>query len=379
MTNFKIKYLDNQPVYDYFDSLELPEAILIDYFYKVVKTERSFGHVYDSNTDNRVIQYIKFEVYEIQTIVGKNIDLQSLEVANHVLVTPDVGSPFIAVNFTVTSEQIENSRDSNVKITFHKEIETNYPLSSDFAESLHPDLPVNEIINKNLYNCIFETESIYTTGLGTAYTFLLNKTDIGYGIDNTEVYNLINDNFAVNTYFYFEVTGVDMEIKDIYECYIATKATDVISLITNVTTETISDLLGVYTIEFRFRPFWYTSSNVVKLPVYSIYTFINPFYDKIITPIEGIEATDGLQENQKVYSYDVARFKLWLKTSELWKIEYLNYALPSEILLTLSDDTEIIPVQTKDIYKRKENENLIDLHEFDIEILYNNKVVNYYR
>jgi len=94
--------------------------------------------------------------------------------------------------------------------------------------------------------------------------------------------------------------------------------------------------------------------------------------------IEGNKKPQGIQENKTTIEKDIAKLKVWVKTEELYLIEYLNYAIYSDILVDLKNYDNIIPVQVKGISARKVNENLVDCYEYDITIIYNNKVRNYY-
>jgi hypothetical protein len=109
---------------------------------------------------------------------------------------------------------------------------------------------------------------------------------------------------------------------------------------------------------------------------FNIYTFINPIYSNPWT-IEGeLTPQKGVTESDQVTSLYKAELKVFLKDSEMYLAEFLNYATFNDITLTLSSGTVLRPSQTKDLIKEVERDNLIGLHEYDINLVYNPKNVN---
>ena len=363
MANFIIKYLDSYPVYDFYESFELPEAILTDYKYDISKTDRLYGHVYDSNKEERKIQSIVYEEYTVEDIVGMNLDFYRLAAANHVLVETEDGDSFNAVNFSVVYEDTDNSRDSKVTIKFYKPIETLQPLSSDYAESIHSDIAVNRlrfVIKNPPY--VQNTDMRWT---GTTYDFKFTIDDL-------------TDNIVLNDYLYAHVTDPDFDNETHY--YVKCTAKSASQLTFTFISAGASTAVQNTEVVLDYEPDITTTGNVTDDQLtLNLYTFLNPIYSNILTPKEGANLGAGIKENQGFNSKKQASLRFWVTDDELYKIEYLNYALFDDVSLILADTTIIYPIQTEGILTPINKESLLSLHEFEINILYLNKEVNIYR
>ena len=384
MSNFKIKYLDNFPVYSYYEQIELPEAVQTGYFYDIVKTENKYEHVYDDNFTNRVIQKIVYETFEVKDIVGKNIDLFKLQGANHVYITPEFGEPFFAVDFDVEYQNMEDNRDSLVIIKFKKQIVIDNQLSSDFAQRMHSNLPVNVLtysVIKPSYVCHNITISCSAGAsptLSIPLNDLTNKLIYTTG-EGADCFYIHSDNTDFNN----EVDAVGNHYNSWY-C-ISKTSTTVVFRSNNGNNSTAGFTHTITNLVLNAEPDIWGDSENPEAPInantitFNLYTFLKPIKNNILKFVEGINTIDGIEENQAVNSKDQLSFKFWLKTEELYKAEYLNYALKKYINIYLTTGEAIKPVQMKDIIIKKENNNLKDLHEFDVTLLYNNKTVNIYR
>lgn len=365
MAFLQIKYLDIYPAYDFYESAELPEAALTDYRYDVSKTERLWGYVYDSNKAERKIQTIVYEQYTIEDIVAKNIDYYKLEAANHVTVTTTDGDSFVAVDFDVTYEQIDGNRDSRVTIVFYKQIDILQPLSSTYAETLYTD------VTNNILEFSIDKPSFALIG-DIAYNAGPLEWEITATL--TDELNLI----TVNDYYYVHFPGNVATNGNTYcQCF-SKSSTEIVFTLNNYASAQTDIQLVLNQEADEITEESNVENNTVTIDI-EIYTFINPIYDYIITPSEGISSEDGIEENQKLNSKKKASLRFWLTDDELYKIDHLNCAKAEDIKLTLSDTTEIVPIQVKDIYTRIEKESLLELNEFQLDLLYNNKTVNYWR
>lgn len=376
MANFKIKYLDNYKVSSYFDELELPEAKLVDYFYEIVKTENKWGHVYLSDIDQRIIQKITYEKYETVLLVGKNIDLYKLQSSNFIKVTPEVGMPFNAVKITVKYDQPTGNRDSYARIIFHRQVEINYQLNSDFAQSLHSSNAVNKI-DYSVGNPAYSFNNINISRGGSPFfaSFKVPFNSLSDTIEVADTYYLHTDNVDFK-----EATDVGGDPLNFATC--SSKDSDYVYFVCSVSPVIVGFDYDISNLILDHQKNTDVPSGIIivdKTISSNIYSFIEPFYDHKTDQIEGFEGQDGNNENEKTKEKDILRFKVFVKPSELWKMEYLNYALFDDILINLVNYSNIIPSQVKGISIRKDNDNLINCYEFNIEVLYNNKVVSIYR
>jgi hypothetical protein len=379
MANFKIKYLDKYPVATFYESFEYPEAVFDGWHYDIQKTSRKWGHVYDSIKENRTTQYIVYEKYKAELIIGRNIDLFVLQGSNHVLVTPDYGDAFNALDFNIEISDSPN-RDKVATITFKKEVEIRYPLSSDYAESIHSTSNVNKIsfdVDNPAY--VFNNIVTYTVETGPssyqAY-FKVPLTDLSNTILVDDIYYLHTDNPTFNAQkdnYGDYLDYAKCKSKDSSFVYFECSNDEVSPSLTY----TITNLIIDHSADYRDLPSAITVAD--KTISLEIYTFIEPYYSHMSELAEGYEAPDATEENQKGKEHDVIEFKIWLLESEKWKAEYLNYALNEDIEIELVNYDNIIPTQTKDIITPVENENFIDLFEYDIKVKYNAKSVNIFR
>jgi hypothetical protein len=372
MANFNLKYLDNYPVVSFEENIEYPEAVFEGYFHDIIKTERLFGHVLDSVKDNRTIQDIVYEKYTCDLLIGRNIDVYKLVSANHVMVTPEYGTEFRAIKFEVEIEDT-NNRDKLAKITFYKEVEINYPLSCDYAEDVDASVAVNEIrytVNNPPYVANY-TGIHYDSTPSQRYYFTVAVNDL-------------TDNILVGDYYYihFEGTLLDNSEMPVAEVILkdSTDITFEVPYYVGGPTGVDDKVIEIENnIVIDHEPDNEVDANVIDktIDVY-IYTFIEPIFSHESSPETGSEAPDYILENQKSNERDVMSLKIWLKEADKWKAEYLNYALIEDVraLLPNQDTTNIVPAQMKDIIAIKENDNFIDLFEYDITMLFNIKVVN---
>jgi hypothetical protein len=380
MTNIKIKYLDGFEVYDYYDSSNHPTAEFKDFWIDRVKTIRKWEHVLDSNRDNRIIQGKIYEIYEIADIVARNINLYRFTVSNQIYVTPEIGDPFYAVNVTVKYKGVESSLDKLATVTFWKEIDLYKPLSNTYAEEIHSNISVNyiEFIAKNppfvfnnvnvLSERIFGSHYLayfdvprneYTENLANNDTFYLhsNNTDFNAETDDSGDYlnfGLVSNsgsgdiriycsNDNVGESFSYNVNDIVLDNEESYP-----------------------------------EPYSGFTANNKEITV-KIYTFLKPYLMNPIEPGEEKVFDDRTKENQDLNSKYNAILKAWLSDGELWRAEFLHYALKEDTKLVLNDGTIIKPSQIKDIIEPIPNENLIELHPFTVRFIYKNVLVNYFR
>ena len=359
MSTLTIKYLDSYPVYDFFETVNLPEAIFEGYFEEETKTDRKWGHVYDDNKQNRTIQTIRYEKYAIYDVVAKNIDLLRLQSANHVSVQTDTGDVFVAVNFTVEYTDKEFNRDSEVTVKFLKQVETSQQLSSEFAESLHSDIATNRI-SFTVVNAPYvqNTSMVWN---GSTYTFQFTVNDL-------------TDNISVDDYYYCHVRSTSFDNETHYYCKCTAKtATDL-----TFTSQGVGASTAVTNIEviLDHEPEFASTGNVINITsTFNIYTFVEPYFSNMFENTEVINLRDDTKIYGKTIASDLAHMKIWLTSDELYKVKYLNFASTIAIYFA-SYSFDVYPTTKDAILSQVQKDTLIDLYEYDLNVKYNHLSVN---
>lgn len=393
MNVFTIKYLyEIYPDIDFTEEFVICQTVTkIGSEYHSEATSQAWSHVFDSIHNKRHIQTTVKDKYEVKFVLARNIDINRMQVAYTSLTTTE-GETFIIYDVEVTEEKVSGTLEYYYTLTFYKNSdEIINHLSSDNVLSYKTGMSAS--VNELQYTVNNPGFVFNNIGVRSRYEGVSNYTVYTeYDYDDDSLFNFLED----GEYYYAHTNNPDFDIeedfngnkpsivyitqtevsgqKHIWIDWFATKKTTQITYILNqVTFNHIPD----------YRADEYTNDwdgNVTdKTITNTIYTFINPNIFNIRTPQDGITTADGIEENQSINSKYKASFKVWVKTSQLYLIEYLDYALFDDITLTLADGTEYLPVQVKDISKPVENDKLIDLHEFDINILYNNQTTNIFR
>ena len=362
MSSFRIKYLSEFPVYAY-DSpeMECPDVNLKPAFYEVIKTSENWGHVFDNNITNRTIQYRKYEVYETILLAASNLDIMSLSIANHVLITPEEGEPFYAVNVKIEKKDTLN-RDSLYTLTFQKEISINYELLSDFAERLYPlvsaDQQPNEI-NFQVKNMSY-VQRTNITATANSYKFVFVK-------------NELTDKISVGQYMYAHVNNSEFDNETFYYVKCVSESSE--ALYFEFQTTGIPSWWGNSEIILNHEAGANTTPNVTDITVtFLIYTFLKPTFFNDDENEEKITKKDGLEFSGKTLSYDSVKLVFWLSDEEKYKAKYLKFA--TKIVLYLTGYDTIIPITKYNSIKNIENKRLVKCHEFEFTGKYNFMNVN---
>jgi hypothetical protein len=367
---FQIKYL-----YDIFPDIDFTQEFVTcqtitekDPLIEYQSTEDKWGHIIDNVKINRHIQSTKYRQYHVKIELSRNIDISIIKRADYVSLTTTEGETFHIFDVNITYTNVSGSLNYIIEMTFKRDAEINNHLDSAncLAYKTAESAAVNELgFDVNDPSYVINNESIAATNAE---------------ISRVAITSLL-DNMIQGEYYYFNVSDPDFKDENKTLIYVYEKTS----------TE----------FKFRFYPFGslsktYTGCEIIitnelqggvaadvlvtsKTISPVIYSFINPIYGHIDEDIEGQKAPEGIAENQKIIAKDKVNFKVWLTVDEIWKAEYLKYALYDEILFDPASGQSIRPIQVKGIITPKENKNLLDLYEFDIEILYNNKVVSYNR
>ena len=382
---FTIKYL-----FEIYPNIDFTEEFVISQTIENVKTERNsqateraWSHIFDSVHNKRHIQTTEKDKYEVKFILSRSIDIDRMVIAYTSLTTTE-GETFIIYDVELTEERT-NGLEYFYTLTFYKNSDKiiNH-LSSDNVlsyKSATGTPAVNELVyTVNNPSYVFNNINIYFSAAGyPGYRtlFKVPLTDLTDTITAGDDYYLHTDNVAFNAavdnagdYFNFATC----ESKDADYVYFRCSKDEPTTILTPYT---INNLVINHEASYPDIPSGVTVAD--KEIDLTIYTFINPIISNIRTQVEGISPTDGIDENQYINSKYKASFKVWVTTEELYLIEYLDYALNNNIILNLADGTSIKPVQVKDISKPVEKDELINLHEFDIDILYKNHTINIFR
>jgi hypothetical protein len=387
-TDFKIKYLfEIFPDTDFTeewvlcqDVNELPPDT------DIIETSEIWGDVRSSIKRNRKIQSKSLRKYEVKLILARDIDWAIVDYAEYTTCTTDTSGTeetFLIYNVDIQQTKVPQSLEYIVNITFlREEDKIVYHTASDNVLTYKTDesATVNEIqckVHRPAFS--FNTDTFAVNLSGNFFEFTINSTN--------PMYSLLYDYVSLSQYFYIHSSQWDFKTDEIYECFCNNKTTSQLRFITNTpATVTLADYPTKLNLILDYEPDFQTSGNVVTTDNYSfvLYTFIEPEFKHISEPKEGSETNYSIQENQTTKEYDLAEFKVWLKLSERWKAEYLNYCLTEsddadftpDILISLKNYNDILPSQVKDIITPVENRRLIDLFEYDIKVIYNVKSVN---
>lgn len=373
VANFNIKYLDNYPVITFEENIEYPEAVFAGFFHDIIETEEMWGYVFDSVYDNRTKQDIIYEKYTATIIIGRNIDLYKLQGANYVLVTPEYGTSFNAVKFELDVQEKQDNRDLEAKITFYKESEINYPLSSYFGSTfLREPSEINRIlfdIDNPPYS--FNNVNFYRGASPFQGAFKVPFNDLTNTITVGDDYYLHTDNPTFNALT--DISGDNINFatctaKDADYVYFVCSANPVAPGwdydVSNVILDHISD--------GRDLPSGVTISD--KTISLVIYTLLEPMFSHE-SEIKEAGKDAGKQNDANTIEKDKCYFKVFLKLDEIYLAEYLNYALFDDIEISLVNYTNILPSQSSGIITPVSRNNLIDYFEYDINVYYNIKEV----
>jgi hypothetical protein len=383
MDKFNIKYLwELYPDTDFTEELILTQTIqeLVPRP-DIQVTSNFYGDVRSSIKRQRLIQSVVFREYELKMVFARNINYPILTYAEYVTTTITRGDgeeTFQIFNVAATYNKVPGTLNYILNLTFRKEDNDiiNH-LSSDNVLNYKTDLTetVNEIqydVDNPSYS--FNNVNIVATSI-TGATLAAFKLPLN-GLTNT---------ILVGDVYYLHTDDPDFDAEqdvlggylDFAECY--QKDSDYVYLfcsddeVNPAFDYDISNLIIDHEPDHRDLPLGVTVAD--KIISLVIYTLIEPNFSHVT---EGQEGTNnaGREENQLRIEKDVCNLKAWLTTDEKWKAEYLNYALFSDIVISLKNYDDILPSQTKDIITIAPNDRLIDLFEYDINITYNVKEVD---
>jgi len=381
MTKFTIKYLfELYPTIDFEEEFVISQDVQEgNVLYNSQATKEILPHIFDTANKTRLIQTIKKRQYEVIFILSRNIDVARLSVGTVTVVTTD-GETFLAHDIEVNYEKVAGSLDYRLTLKFYRyDTDIINHLSSDnaFGYSILGNVNTINYKVKNpsyVFNrvVIYSVENTSAPGNWQVY-FDIPINDLTDTINIGDTYYLHTNNVEFNTetdksgnYLNFAACSVKTATTLTFDCYSDYTADRVAYYINNL----IIDHEKGY-------PDIPSSITVVDKEIeFDIFTFINPIYSNELIPIEGITEENGIEENDKFNSKDVINLKVWLGKDELYKAEYLNYALFNDITITFADGTVILPNQAKDIITKEDKPTLIDLFEYNIKIYYNNKMVN---
>jgi hypothetical protein len=379
---FQIKY-----IYDIFPDIDFTQEFVIcqnivekEPLLEIQATEDKWGHVLDSIKYNRKIQSIKYRQYEVKIEISRNLDVSIIRRADYVSLTTSDNETFNIFDVQITYNKVPGGLNYVIEMTFKRDAEINNHLTSDNCLALKTATYANVTeIEATVDNPPFALNIGSLNPLGTIGAHFYE-----FEIDSNEepLFDFIDDFINVSDYLYLHMPNTVAGYDEIYECRCVLKTTNYIYFRTN-TFVTKSLPHSNLAIVMDFEPYDTVSVNVSDMSyTYNIYSCIIPELMYNIDESDGNNMPDGIQENQKFIVKDIFKFKVWVTDAELWKMEYLKYCKTEDIELTLYYNG--IPYivkssQTKDIYQLKENNNLIDVHEFDINFQFNNKVVSYNR
>jgi hypothetical protein len=374
---FKIKHLfELMPSVDFEDEFVISqEVVSLGFEYETQATGRNYALTYDNYLSKRHIQTLRKEKYSVKFLLSRNIDITRAQVG-YTTLTTTLGDTFAIRDVSITYEKIPESRNYVYTIQFYKySDEIINHLSSDNAFAFHSGVSNVNVINYTVDNPVLVFNNI-TTYKGSAFTsfceFKLPIDAITTQIEVGDCFYIRTDNTTfdnkknVGSQYLNKAECVDKDASYVYfDCSSGENvSTTYIYILNTLILDFVADWRGTRT------------GITDQTFTFNIYTFINPIYSNPWT-IEGeLTPQKGVTESDQVTSLYKAELKVFLKDSEMYLAEFLNYATFNDITLTLSSGTVLRPSQTKGLIKEVERDNLIGLHEYDIELVYNPKNVN---
>jgi hypothetical protein len=377
MDIFKIKYLmELHPTIDFEDEFVISQEVTpLGFEYETQATGRNYALTYDNYLSKRHIQTLRKEKYSVKFLLSRNIDITRAQVG-YTTCTTTLGDTFAIRDVSITYEKIPESRNYVYTIQFYKySDEIINHLSNDNALAFHSGISNVNVINYTVDNPVLVFNNI-TTYEGSGYTsfceFKLPIDAITTQIEVGDCFYIRTDNTTfdnkknVGSQYLNKAECVDKDTSYVYfDCSAGENvSTTYIYVLNTLILDFVADWRGTRT------------GITDQTFTFNIYTFINPIYSNQWT-IEGeLTPQKGVTESDQVTSLYKAELKVFLKDSEMYLAEFLNYATFNDITLTLSSGTVLRPSQTKGLIKEVERDNLIGLHEYDIELVYNPKNVN---
>jgi len=367
MSSIIIKHLSGFPIYTYEESFNLNEVVKVGFESLNSDTAKMWGHVYDDLKENRTIQRIGYNLFEISEILGANIDINELTGANHVEVVTSNYGTFYATNIEI-EQNTTASRDIKYTIKFKQQLSIKYELTSDFAESLHSNLPVN-VINFKINNAPYVFNNINISNVAGAkalfqvafnnLTDTINVDDIFYlHTDNITFSQLEDDNSEYLNYAKCLSKDSDFVY---FEC-----SNDVLTLANS------NDIVNLEINSISTHPYVPIGITINEKEIeLNIYTFINSIIAPFNEVKETIEKGDYEDLTGKSINSKIVSTKIWLTDNDLYKATYLRYA--NEITYTETNGNVIVPISKTNVITTEAKETLINIHEFniDFEIEYN--------
>lgn len=383
MDIFKIKYIpDIFPNFSFEDELVLLQEVTeLPIIFDSFATSQKFGITYDNVRSTRIIQSVKRRAYTVKVLLSRNIDVQLINLA-YTTMTTTAGETFVARDIAITHENVSGSRNIIYTINFFRyddtEILNNLASHNVLSYFTETAAAVN-VINFEVDNPSLDFSNVTTYKYSTFDSYIAFKVPINSITTNisigdefyTHTSNETFDNLKSVGQYYNYITCYDKDSDYVY-FYFAPEtnpAGTFIYILRNITLDHEQDWRGASV----------GATIDDKTFTFNIYTHINPILSSVFNTVSGIQFEDETQENQKIVTKKRAYFKFWLSKDELYLYEMLQYAKASDVTFTLYDGTIYVPVQMGGITTPVENENLIDVYEFDCNLMYTNKQVNYFR
>jgi hypothetical protein len=381
MDVFKIKYLfELFPGVDFEDEFDCIQNVVYNGTeYETVATPEKWALCYDNVKQNRNIQTKKKEKYSVKFILGRNIDISEAAVGYTTLTTTS-GETFTIRDVEITKEKNEGTLNWTVSMVFWRYTdEIINHLSSDNV--LDYKTGMSAAVNELSFTV---KKPMFTFNDITTYQGAFPTAIMAFKVALTDLTNKI----AENDYFYLHTDNITFEDKKnvagqyMNYCMCFHKDANYVYFDCSHGEAVTGGYIYVLDhVLIDHEPDWRgTSASVVQKDYdFIIYTFINPILSEVETQEVGISKEDGITENQKLNYKEKSKLKFWLKNTELYLRKYLQMSLAEDTLLTTYTSVLYSPIQMAGLTKPVENDKLIDLYEFDLEILYSNLTINCFR
>jgi len=371
---FYIKNFSLYPNVDFTEEFVVNQNISFvgDKIVSVTETSNKWRSVNDAMAANRKIQTVLGSVYKLEMVLARNINLSLLASADSVLVETSNNDMFNIFNIDTVFEDIQGTALQKIVMTFYRVIENNviHHLSSDNAEAhmIAGSQNVNELNFTVKKPPITQRANIYlknmpVIGDTSAFDFKINE---------------LTQNINIGDWFYLHVFNDDFDI--------AYGSANCVEKTANVVTFVFVDA-PVFTLPESEITIDFEPENEINVEVdnnnfqinISLFTFLYSKLDNDINFIEENKQRNGFIQDGNVTTIDIDIAKFWVPDSELWKIKYLAYANPTDIVFKQKNRDDIIPIYIKGMINKITKDTLVELHEFEIKLPHKLQNVNLLR
>lgn len=369
-----IKYIpDIFPNVDFYQYRELQNFRLIREKSEVENqsTERKWSLSYDKFNIHRIKQSVITERYSLSFVSYENSDFPLISQTDFSYIITDDNKRLNI--YDVSTDYTDENGIFQIKMYFSVKNLQNatFPLTSDnvFNYCNSNNLPLNKIDFTAYKPYIYagKTSFWFSTAIASVTIFLENQYPISSFTTGDKLYIYFRKGYTQASIDFMKWLQNDY-IK-VYDYYYVTNR-----LRFDYTAQQVAAEELIFDIIISYEPI---TVNIDKdLPVtsfdFSIYTAFNPKF-KFLQKFDGeLVTNEKLSFPDNVTFERIIEVPFFLKKSELYLLEFLAQSriITFKHYTSISEYTEYEAIQTTDLYKEIENDNLIDVYEFMLTLKY---------